>query len=60
MSLIIEAVIMSFTMGAILGAAVALSLKSSKYWDSRTSSEMPPKPLPVRNEAHPQVRREHR
>ena len=59
MNLIIEAVIMAFTMGAILGAAVALSLKSSKYWDSRTSSEMPHKPVPVRSEAHPPVRREH-
>ncbi len=59
MSLIIEAVIMSFTMGAILGAAVALSLKSSKYWDSRTSSETRHKAVPVRNEAHPGVRREH-
>ncbi len=60
MNLIIEAIIMSFTMGAILGGAVALSLKSSKYWDSRTSSEGSRKPVPVRNEAHPQVRRGHR
>jgi len=51
--LVIESVIMAFTIGGIIGAAAALSLKTSRLWRGKENTlEM--KPIPVK-----QSRRRH-
>jgi hypothetical protein len=47
--LVIEAVVMAFTLGGIVGAAAALSLKSSRLWRSQESTAMDMKPIPLRH-----------
>ena len=56
-NILIEAVIMSFTIGGILGAVAALSLKTSKYWDSKASSGLTP--VPIRSDDSLRTRRQH-
>jgi hypothetical protein len=50
---IIEAVFLAFTMGGIVGAAAALSLKSSHLWHRSDKPSGKLKPVPVR---HPRRR----
>ena len=45
---IIEAVVLAFTMGGIVGAAAALSLKSSRLWRRNETPSTEMKPVPVR------------
>jgi len=45
---IIEAVILAFTMGGIVGAAAALSLKSSYLWRRKEHPSGKMNPVPVR------------
>jgi len=51
--LVIESVIMAFAIGGIIGAAAALSLKTSRLWDSRKDT-LELKPIPIK-----QSRRRH-
>ena len=44
---IIEAVILAFTMGGIVGAAAALSLRSSHLWKNESNPDLAYKPVPV-------------
>jgi len=45
--LVIESVIMAFAIGGIIGAAAALSLKTSRLWDSRKDT-LKLKPIPIK------------
>ncbi len=49
--MLVESVVLAFTLGGIVGAAAALCLKSSRAWDRRESPEerFPEKPVPVRS-----------
>lgn len=53
---IIEAIVLAFTIGGIVGAAAALSLKSSRYWKIENSTDLTQKPLPVRQETRQRKR----
>ncbi len=53
--MLIESVVMAFVMGGIVGAAIALSLKTSRFWGPQGSDEhLTAKPVPARS---PQQRR---
>lgn len=55
--MIIEAVIMAFVMGGIVGAAAALCLRSSRFWDHANSEQLTEKAIPVRSNNSPTIRR---
>ena len=46
---VIEAVVLAFTMGGIVGAAAALSLKSSYIWRRKENPSAEMKPVPIRH-----------
>ena len=46
---IVEAIILAFTMGGIVGAAAALSLRSSRLWNNELNQDLAYKPVPVRS-----------
>ena len=50
---VIEAVILAFTMGGIVGATAALSLKSSHLWRRNDNPSTEMKPVPIK---HPRRR----
>lgn len=48
---IIEAVVLAFTMGGIVGAAAALSLRSSRLWKHEADSELSYKTVPIKQQS---------
>ncbi len=53
--MLIEAVVIAFVIGGIVGAAAALHLRASRFWSTRDSEEPTMmnsmnRPIPVRNQ----------
>ncbi|MFQ5488135.1 MAG: hypothetical protein ACE5ET_06810 [Gammaproteobacteria bacterium] len=49
-NMLIESVVMAFVMGGIVGAAIALCLRSSRFWGPQGSDEhLTSKPVPIRS-----------
>lgn|GEM_PF-3612391 len=55
--MIIEAVIMAFVVGGIVGAAAALCLRSSRFWGPESTAQITEKPVPVNSNNRPTIRR---
>ncbi len=57
--LIVEAVVMAFVIGGIVGAIVALNLRPGKGWVESELDDFIAKPIPVRSQSqqHPRRRR---
>jgi hypothetical protein len=47
--LVIEAIFLAFTVGGIVGAAAALTLKSSYLWHRNENTALEMKPVPIRH-----------
>ncbi len=52
--MLIEAVVIAFVIGGIVGAAAALHLRASRFWSARDSEEpmmnRMNRPIPIRNQ----------